>query len=69
MNPRNSCWHFTCIRCDKEAHEALGKSGERKVGVARDMRAALSVSRSGEARASSNRFKWFHAGGPMCLPH
>jgi len=34
MNPRNRCWHFTCIRCDKGAHEALGKSGERKVGVA-----------------------------------
>ena len=41
---------------DKEADEALGNSGERKLGVARDMCAALSVSRAAEARASSNRF-------------
>jgi hypothetical protein len=32
MNPRNRCWHYTCIRRDKEADEALGNSGERKLG-------------------------------------
>ncbi|SPP92440.1 protein of unknown function [Bradyrhizobium vignae] len=57
MNPRNRCWHYTCIRRVKEADEALGNSGERKLGVARGLCAALSVSRAAEARASSNRIK------------